>query len=490
MSRYLTAVTQKAKAKKNRVSASRNRAALRHIATVRRWKDATCHEKNTRQNAQRRGCQNKGTKFEALRALDQCIPESPLSRLHIEIHPNLAGATGSHQPTASPCLGLGLGTVGGRAREPSAEVPLAAIPPESSPRHAPFLGGPYGNSRSGSMPPGHVGGMLPPAGRSPERMRAPLSYGPYDGPMSERELIQRERERERERELMAGDRYSRRMHGEPMIMDDPYYDRYGPRGPPSGPLGPPSSKSASSRAYDERGPPPPLPYPPASPTQSRDGDRRKEKSKSNSSQPGASGRAARETSVPAPSRPGLHGGGRPDERGANGPIPPHFDPERPSRSGPPPPMGPVRESSVKLESGPRRPPLSPTSERGAPYRDGPPHRVPSVPPYGAPPSDRDIRERDRELALQREREYEAENERQRLRLLEREQREREMELEREREREMERDCLLCIPTASTGPASLDMVSAFQLPKRSPSLSTFVLPPSRSYFGGKDRGPPF
>lgn len=146
----------------------------------------------------------------------------------------------------------------------------------------------------------------------------------------------------------------------------------------------------------------------------------------------------RESPVPAQSRPGAHGG-RTDERGGNGPIPPHYDSERHPRSGPPPPMGPVRESSVKLESGPRRAPPSPTSDRAAPYRDIPPHRVPSVPPYGGPPSDRDIRDRDREMALQREREFEVENERQRLRLMEREQREREMELEREREREIERE---------------------------------------------------
>uniref|UniRef100_V5EIJ6 Uncharacterized protein n=2 Tax=Kalmanozyma brasiliensis (strain GHG001) TaxID=1365824 RepID=V5EIJ6_KALBG len=230
--------------------------------------------------------------------------------------------------------------------------------------------------------------MLPPAGRSPERMRAPLSYGPYDGPMSERELMQRERERTRERDMMGGDRYGRRMH-EPMVMDDPY-DRYGPRGPPS--LGPPSAKSASGRPYDERGPPPPLPYPPTSPTQSRDGDRRKDKPKPPPSQP------SRESSVPAPSRPGYD-------------RPPHFDHPR---TGPPPPMG-----SGKLEPS-RRAPLSPTAERGAPF----PHRPPSIPPY----------ERERDLALARERELEAEHERERLRAAQREARERELELERERER--------------------------------------------------------
>ncbi|GAC92937.1 hypothetical protein PHSY_000496 [Pseudozyma hubeiensis SY62] len=326
-------------------------------------------------------------------------------------------------PRRSPAPGLSnrAGVAGARVREQSADVPLAAMGPESSPRHAPYPGGPYDDPRSGSMPPGHAGGMLPPAGRSPERMRAPLSHGPYDGHMSERELMQRERDREREREMMAGDRYGRRMHGESMVMDDPY-DRYGPRGPPSGALGPPSSKSASGRPYDERGPPPPLPYPPASPTQSRDGDRRKDKVKQ---------APTREPSAPAQSRPGGPGG--------SGPLPSHFEADRHPRSGPPPPMGSSRESSVKLESGPRRAPLSPTSERGALFRDGPQHRGPSIPPYGGPASDRDIRERDRELALQREREYEAEHERQRLRLREREQREREIELEREREREMDRE---------------------------------------------------
>lgn len=318
-------------------------------------------------------------------------------------------------PRQSPIPGRA-GPVGGRAREPSADVPLAAMGgPERSPRHAPYIGGPYDDPRAGSMPPGH-GGMLPPAGRSPDRMRAPLSYGPYDGPMSDRELMQRERDRTRDRDMMGGDRYGRRIHGEPMMMDDPY-DRHGPRGPPSGPLGPPSNKSAGGRPYDERGPPPPLPYPPASPTQSRDGDRRKEKPKT--TQAGANSNPSRESSVPAQSRQAY-------DRGA-GPMGPHFEPERHPRSGPPPPMGTVRESSAKVES--RRAPVSPSSERGAPFT----HRGPSLPPYGGPPSDRD-------LALAREREMEAEHERERLRAREREQRERDLELERERLRmeELER----------------------------------------------------
>lgn len=331
-------------------------------------------------------------------------------------------------PRRSPAPGHGgrAGPVGGRVREPSADVPLAAMGPERSPRHAPYPG-PYDDPRAGSLPPGH-GGMLPPAGRSPERMRAPLSYSPYDANMSEREMMQRERERE----MMAGDRYGRRMHGEPMMVDEPMYDRYGPRGPPSGPLGPLSAKSASGRgAYDDRGPPS-LPYPPPSPTQSRDGDRRKEKAKPVIPQPSLSANASRESSVPAQSRPGAYSG-RPDERA--GTLPSHFEPERHPRSGPPPPMGPGQGASIKTESAagpPRRAPLSPSSERGSAFRDGPPHR--GMPPYGGPPSERDLRDRDREMAMQRDRELEAEHERERMR-----QREREREIEQERSRDLERE---------------------------------------------------
>ncbi|PWY97696.1 hypothetical protein BCV70DRAFT_47610 [Testicularia cyperi] len=359
-----------------------------------------------------------------------------------------------HSAAPSGARGVGAGaSAASRKREHSGELVMG---PESSPRHAAYMAH-YDDPRGPPLPPPGHGSMLPPsAGRSPDRMRPPMSYGGYDPGMSERdreyerEMRHREqREREREREMMATDRYGRRIHpdaGGPMMLDESMYDRYGPRGPPppptSGPLGPPSAKSASGRGgYDERGPPPPMPYPPSSPTQNRETERRsKDKVKAQAAGAAASGPRDHEPGYPPRESPA------PSASSRSGGPPQPYELERSGRPIVPPPGStstvPKLEPGVPPPSTRHAATLSPTSERGPTFRGAGPslsHRRPSVPPYGVPMSEREAREREQEMALRREREMEMEQERERERLRIERERELEREREMERQREMERE---------------------------------------------------